>query len=151
MEEVEIYTDGACSGNPGPGGWAAIIKSRGKTKEIYGYESNTTNNRMELTSVIEALKTIKKPSKINIYTDSRYLKDGITLWLEKWLQRGWKTSSGTSVKNQDLWQKLLELSKKHQISWHWIQAHKNHPENEKCDKLAKLAIKSKTSEKRGNL
>lgn len=140
-QEVEIYTDGACSGNPGPGGWAAIIKHGNQRDEIWGFDPETTNNRMELISVIEALKKIKKPSKIQIYTDSRYIRDGITSWIEKWQKNGWKTSSGTPVKNRDLWEILLKLTKTHQIDWHWIPGHSHHPENTRCDALARQAIK----------
>ena len=141
MPEIEIYTDGACSGNPGPGGWAAIIKHGDKVEELWGFDPETTNNRMELTPVIEALKRLKRPSRISIYTDSRYLKEGITSWIDKWQKKGWKTAAGTPVKNIDLWQALLELVRHHDIEWHWIPGHSNHPENSRCDELARKAIK----------
>ncbi|MCX7821853.1 MAG: ribonuclease HI [Syntrophobacterales bacterium] len=138
--KVEIYTDGACRGNPGPGGWAAIIKTRDSVKELWGFEPQTTNNRMELTAVIEALKRLRSPSKVSIYTDSRYLKEGVTSWIIKWQMNGWKTSTGTPVKNRDLWELILKLSEPHQIEWHWIKGHNNHPENTRCDTLAQEAI-----------
>lgn len=142
---VEIFTDGACSGNPGPGGWAAIIKDENGVEEIWGFEPHTTNNRMELTAVIEALKKIKHPSTVSIYTDSRYLKDGITSWISKWQKNGWKTSAGTPVKNKDLWEVLLKLSSHHRVEWHWIPGHSDHPENSRCDALAQRAIKQNLS------
>lgn len=146
--KVEIFTDGACSGNPGPGGWAAIIKDENGVEEIWGFEPYTTNNRMELTAVIEALKKIKHPSLVSIYTDSRYLKDGITSWISKWQKNGWKTSAGTPVKNKDLWETLLKLSSHHHIEWHWIPGHSDHPENNRCDALAQRAIKQNLSKTR---
>lgn len=146
--KVEIFTDGACSGNPGPGGWAAIIKDENGVEEIWGFEPYTTNNRMELTAVIEALKKIKHPSLVSIYTDSRYLKDGITSWISKWQKNGWKTSAGTPVKNKDLWETLLKLSSHHHIEWHWIPGHSDHPENNRCDALAQRAIKRNLSKTR---
>lgn len=137
---TEIYTDGACRGNPGPGGWAAIIREEKGSEEIWGFEPQTTNNRMELRAVIEALKRLKNPSHVRIYTDSRYLKDGITSWISKWQRNGWKTSAGTPVKNRDLWELLLRLSEPHKIEWFWVKGHSEHPENTRCDSLAQKAI-----------
>ena len=137
---VEIFTDGACRHNPGPGGWGALLRYDGKTKTIYGAEANTTNNRMELTAAIEALKCLKRASVVEITTDSQYVRQGITQWLENWKRRQWRTSSKTPVKNQDLWQALDELVSQHQVSWHWVRGHSGHPENEEADRLANLAI-----------
>ena len=136
-EEVEIFVDGACLKNPGPGGWAAIIRSRGQEKVLVGSEPHTTNNRMELLAAIRALEALKRPCKVKIYTDSRYLRDGITSWLPKWEKNNFKTSQGRPVKNKDLWQRLAALVKIHQVSWRWVPAHSGHPENERCDKLAR--------------
>ena len=134
---VEVFTDGACSGNPGPGGWGAILRYKGKEKEISGGASDTTNNKMELSAIIEALKTLKEPCCVDITTDSKYVANAFTeKWLEKWQSNNWKTSDKKPVKNQELWQELLELSKIHQLSWHWIKGHAGHSENERCDKLA---------------
>ncbi|GFZ80576.1 ribonuclease H [Rickettsiales bacterium] len=143
MEDKEnrviIYTDGACSGNPGPGGWAAILIYKGTRKEVYGGKKLTTNNKMELTAAIEALSSIKKPHSIIIHTDSTYLKQGITLWLEKWRSNNWKTSDKKPVKNLDLWLLLEKLTKKHQVQWNWVKAHDGNEENERADQLAKHA------------
>ncbi len=138
MLRVEIYTDGACSGNPGPGGWGAILRHRDIEKELCGGEAETTNNRMELTAVIEALKAIKKPCLITLYTDSRYVMDGVTQWLPKWKSNNWKTANKKSaVKNIDLWQQLDELTQKYDIKWVWVKGHNGHPENERVDELAR--------------
>jgi deoxyribose-phosphate aldolase len=136
-EGVEIFVDGACLRNPGPGGYAAVIKFPGEEKVLVGGEKFTTNNRMELMAAIKALEALKRPSRVRVYTDSRYLKDGITLWLPKWERNGFKTSQGRPVKNQDLWQRLAQLTRFHQVEWHWIRGHKGHPENERCDRLAR--------------
>lgn len=134
-KKVEIYTDGACSGNPGPGGWGAILRYGGIEKELSGGAVDTTNNRMELTAAIKALEALKKSCVVELYTDSTYVKDGITEWIKGWKKRGWK-----KVKNRDLWEVLDSLNSKHQISWHWVKGHSGHPENERADELAVAAI-----------
>lgn len=138
---VEIFTDGACSRNPGPGGWGAVLRYGSREKELSGYDPSTTNNRMEMTAVIEALRALKRPCRVSIYTDSRYLKEGITHWIHRWKLNGWKTSDGTPVKNKDLWIALEEASRGHQIQWHWVKGHRGHPENERCDELARNEIR----------
>jgi len=138
--EVEIFLDGACKGNPGPGGYAAILKYGNREKEITGHHHSTTNNRMELMAAIKALEQLKRPCKIKIYTDSNYLVKGMTSWLPRWIKNNWKTSRKTQVLNEDLWRKLLHLSQGHEIQWKWIKGHAGHPENERCDFLAKEAI-----------
>ena len=138
--KIEIFTDGACRGNPGPGGWGALLRFGSKEKEINGYAPSTTNNIMELTAVIEALKQIKKPYEIDITTDSIYVKNGITVWIHNWKTNGWKTAAKKSVKNKELWIKLDELIQIHQINWIWVKGHSGHPENEKADELANIAI-----------
>ena len=144
MQQVEIYTDGACSGNPGAGGWGAILRCQGVEKELSGGEANTTNNRMELTAVIEALKALKKPCKVILYTDSRYVMDGVTKWLPNWQINGWRTANKkTAVKNIDLWQTLESLLKNHQIKWVWVKGHNGHLENERVDELARNQAKSR--------
>ena len=143
MDKVDIYTDGACIGNPGPGGWAFIVKySNGETKEFSGSEKYTTNNKMELTAAIKAIKYFQKKIIINIYTDSKYLKDGITIWIKKWKLNGWKTSNKKKVKNSDLWKVLEEGIKDHEIHWVWVKGHNENIFNEKADMLAKKAIES---------
>ncbi|MCX8048363.1 MAG: ribonuclease HI [Methylohalobius sp.] len=137
---VEIYTDGACRGNPGPGGWGALLRWRSKERELFGAEPATTNNRMELTAAISALEALKRPSRVVLHTDSVYLMQGITSWLPQWLKRGWKTSAGKPVKNLDLWQRLLKAMAPHQIQWQWVRGHSGHPENERADRLANRAI-----------
>ena len=138
MYRVEIFTDGACSGNPGPGGWGVILRHKNTEKELSGGENPTTNNRMELTAVIEALKALKAPCDITLYTDSKYVMDGINQWLPKWKANGWKTANKKStVKNIDLWQELDTLQTRHQIHWIWVKGHAGHPENERVDKLAR--------------
>ena len=138
---INIWTDGACSGNPGPGGWGALIKYDSSTKEISGSEKNTTNNRMEMMAVIEALKYIDTKSKINLYTDSKYVKEGITNWIISWKKNNWKNSKKNDVKNKDLWVELDILSQKHNISWNWVKGHSGNIENDIADKLATEAIK----------
>ena len=146
MPEVEIFTDGACSGNPGAGGWGAILRYGDIEKELSGGEEETTNNRMELTAVIEALGALKKDCVVILYTDSRYVMDGVTKWLPNWLQNGWRTANKkTPVKNIDLWQRLESLLKKHKIQWVWVKGHNGHPENERVDKLARDQAKSRVS------
>lgn len=141
MIRVEIFTDGACSGNPGAGGWGALLRYKDTEKELSGAEVETTNNRMELTAVIEALKALKKECNITLYTDSRYVMDGITQWLPNWKKNNWRTSNKKSpVKNIDLWQELDALSGRHEIRWIWVKGHNGHAENERVDKLAREAI-----------
>lgn len=137
---VEIYTDGACSGNPGPGGWGAILRYKGHEKELSGGERETTNNRMEMMAVIESLKAMKKSSRIRLYTDSQYVKQGVEEWLEGWKAKGWKTAGKKPVKNQDLWVEIDALIQKHDISFHWVRGHDGHPENERADALARAAV-----------
>ena len=137
---IEIYTDGACRGNPGPGGWAALLKRGQHEREISGAESSTTNNRMELTAVIRALEALKRPVQARLYTDSQYVRRGISEWLPQWQARGWRTASRTPVKNQDLWQRLAELAAGHEIEWHWVPGHAGVPGNERVDRLANAAI-----------
>jgi ribonuclease HI len=134
---VSVYTDGACSGNPGPGGWGAILLSGQHRKEICGGEAVTTNNRMELLAAISALEALKKPSDVELHTDSNYLKDGITKWIFGWRRNGWKTADKKPVKNQELWQRLDEAQRRHSITWHWVKGHAGHPENERADELAR--------------
>ncbi|WP_022947297.1 ribonuclease HI [Methylohalobius crimeensis] len=137
---VEIYTDGACRGNPGPGGWGALLRYRNRERELYGAEPHTTNNRMELMAAISALENLKRPCQVLLSTDSRYLKQGITEWLPNWIRRNWKTAAGKPVKNIDLWQRLVEAAEPHQIQWEWVRGHSGHPENERADQLANRAI-----------
>ena len=138
--KIEIFTDGACSGNPGPGGWGAILRSGAHEREISGGESATTNNRMELMAVIEALKALKGPSSVIIHTDSRYVMDGAAKWLKGWKTRGWKTADKKPVKNEDLWRMLDAELQKHSITWRWVRGHDGHVENERADALARSAI-----------
>src|SRR5262249_21644272 len=140
---VEIFTDGACSGNPGPGGWGAILRYGGHEKEISGGERATTNNRMELTAAIRAFETLKKPRVVTIYTDSKYVMDGLTKWLPKWKRNGWKTSTKEPVKNGDLWRALDEAAQRHDVIWRWVRGHDGHVENERADALARGAIPSR--------
>ena len=142
---VEIFTDGACSGNPGPGGWGAILRYQKIEKELSGYSPQTTNNRMELIAVVEALKALKEPCRVAVYSDSRYVKDGITSWIVSWKRNGWKTQSKKPVKNKDLWEALDEAGRRHLIDWKWVKGHAGHPENERCDQLARDAIARKGS------
>ena len=136
MPEVEIFTDGACRGNPGPGGWAAIIRSGAREKEISGGEPNTTNNRMELTAAIRALAALTRPCPVILHTDSNYVKDGITKWVQKWQRNGWRTAERKPVKNAELWQALIEAAAPHRIEWRWVKGHSGHPENDRADALA---------------
>jgi ribonuclease HI len=137
---VEIYTDGACRGNPGAGGWAALLRRGAHEKELHGAEALTTNNRMELTAVIRALEALKRPVEARIYTDSQYVRRGITEWLGVWKVNGWRTADRKPVRNQDLWQRLDELAARHRLEWHWVPAHAGVPDNERVDKLANDAI-----------
>jgi ribonuclease HI len=137
LSEVDIYTDGACSGNPGPGGWGAVLRAGTHEKELYGSEpGKTTNNRMELMAPIRALESLKRPVKVNIYTDSTYVRNGIMQWMIRWKTNGWQTTDKKPVKNVDLWQRLDEAIKPHEVEWHWVKGHAGHPENERADKLA---------------
>ena len=143
---VDIYTDGACSGNPGPGGWGAILIAKKNEKvisekEIYGGEQNTTNNRMELIAAINGLNALIKSSTVTVITDSKYLKDGVTKWLSQWTRNDWKNSKRQEIKNVDLWKQIYYLCQKHQVSWMWVKGHNNHEKNEKADYLARLGMK----------
>ena len=135
-EVVRVFTDGACKGNPGPGGWGAILRYGEHERELFGGERDTTNNRMELTAVIKALESLKRACRIELYTDSQYVRNGITVWMRDWKRRGWKTADRKPVKNQDLWQRLDELAAGHEVHWHWVKGHAGHPENERADELA---------------
>jgi len=137
---VEIFTDGACSGNPGPGGWGALLRWNGTEKELKGGERDTTNNRMEMMAAIQALEALKRPAHIDLYTDSVYLRDGITKWIHNWKAKGWKTAAKKPVKNVDLWQRLEAAMARHQVEWHWVKGHNGHPENERADMLARDGI-----------
>ena len=136
MADVEIFTDGACRGNPGPGGWAAIVRSSGREKELSGGEAATTNNRMELKAAIEGLNALTRPCRVALYTDSNYVRDGITKWIHGWRRNGWRTADRKPVKNAELWQALVEAAAPHQVEWHWVRGHSGHPENERADALA---------------
>ena len=138
--KVEAFTDGACSGNPGPGGWGAILRWRGQERELHGGEAATTNNRMELMAAIMALETLKRPMIVDLYTDSQYVRQGITEWMRKWKKNGWKTADKKPVKNAELWVRLDEAASRHEVKWHWVRGHAGHPENERADELARLGI-----------
>jgi ribonuclease HI len=137
---VEIYSDGACRGNPGPGGWGALLRYNGREKELWGGEAATTNNRMELTAAIRALEALKRQSRVKLYTDSLYVMKGISSWIHDWKRRGWRTADKKPVKNEDLWRQLDELRDRHEIEWHWVKGHAGHPENERADELANRGI-----------
>lgn len=142
MDKVEIYTDGACKGNPGPGGWGAWLIANGHEKELFGGESNTTNNRMELKAVIEALSVLKRPCEVIVHTDSEYVQKGISEWIHGWKARGWKTAARAPVKNVDLWQALDNAQSQHRIEWRWIKGHAGHEGNERADQLANQGVQS---------
>ncbi len=146
MAKVEIFTDGGCRGNPGPGGWGALMRYGEHEKEIYGYDKETTNNRMELMAAIRALEVLNRASEVSLTTDSNYVRQGITEWLEGWKKRGWKTAAKKPVKNKDLWQRLDEAVARHNVEWHWVKGHSGHEGNERADDLANRAM----DEKRGN-
>lgn len=137
---VVIHTDGACSGNPGPGGWGAILEYGGTEKELSGAEAETTNNRMELMAAIVALETLKRPCAVRLVTDSTYVRDGVTKWIHGWKKNGWKTAAKKPVKNEDLWRRLDEAARRHDVTWEWVKGHAGHPENERADQLAREAI-----------
>ncbi len=139
---VEMYTDGACKGNPGVGGWGTLLRYGAHEKELFGGEAHTTNNRMELTAVIEGLRALKKRSRVEIYTDSKYVQQGVTEWLQGWKARGWKTASKSPVKNDDLWKDLDALLHLHELSWHWVKGHAGHVDNERADELANQGVAS---------
>ena len=136
LPHIEIFTDGACRGNPGPGGWAALLRTGDKERELSGGEALTTNNRMELTAAIQALAALKKPCRVQLHTDSNYVRDGITKWIHGWQRNGWRTADKKPVKNAELWQALLAASAPHRVEWHWVKAHSGHPENDRVDALA---------------
>ncbi len=140
MKPVEVFTDGACRGNPGPGGWGAVLRHQQREKELFGGERATTNNRMELTAAIRALEALTERCRVEITTDSVYVKDGITKWLDRWRARGWRTAKNKPVKNQDLWMRLAELVEGHEVHWHWVKGHAGHPENERADALANRGL-----------
>ena len=140
-ETVEIFTDGACSGNPGPGGWAVILRWRDAEKELSGFAADTTNNRMEMMAAIEGIEALKRGVRACLYTDSTYLRDGITRWIERWKRNGWRTAAKKPVKNEDLWRRLDAALEGHQVEWHWIKGHAGHAENERADQLARARIK----------
>ncbi len=140
-KSVTIYTDGACSGNPGPGGWGAVLIYNENRKEISGGEAHTTNNRMELIAAIQALEALKDDCTVELHTDSNYLRDGITSWIENWKRNGWRTANRKPVKNADLWEKLEQARNRHNVRWHWVKGHAGHPENERADELARSGMK----------
>jgi ribonuclease HI len=142
---VEIYSDGACRGNPGPGGWGVLLRYNGQEKELWGGELDTTNNRMELMAAIRALEALKRRSRVKLYTDSLYVMKGISSWIKDWKRRGWRTADKKPVKNEDLWRRLEELALKHDIEWHWVRGHAGHPENERADRLANKGIPNEAS------
>ncbi len=139
-ERVMLYTDGACKGNPGPGGWGALLRYRGKEKELWGGENDTTNNRMELRAVIEGLAALTRPTAVTVVTDSQYVKNGMSQWIHNWKRNGWRTAARKPVKNADLWQQLDALVQQHDVSWEWVKGHSGHPENERADELANRGI-----------
>jgi ribonuclease HI len=140
MTEVVIYTDGACSGNPGPGGWGVVLRWRDQEKELYGSDPMTTNNRMELTAAIQALEALNRPAQVDLHTDSRYLLDGITKWISGWERNGWVTTARKPVKNADLWRRLSEAMSRHDVNWIWVKGHAGDPDNERADELARRGI-----------
>jgi ribonuclease HI len=148
MSQVEVYTDGACLGNPGPGGWGALLRYAGHERELSGGEADTTNNRMELMAAICALEALSRSCEIVVHTDSQYVRQGITEWLPSWERRGWRTASGGEVKNRDLWQRLREAASRHRVDWRWVKGHAGHPENERADRLARAAAEAQRQPRR---
>ena len=144
---VDIFSDGACSGNPGPGGWGVVLRWQGHERELKGGEASTTNNRMELMAAIRGLEALRRPSRVRLHTDSLYLKEGITAWIKAWKANGWRTADRKPVKNVDLWQRLDAALQGHEVSWHWVKAHAGHAENERADKLAREGMKPYLPEK----
>ena len=142
---VEVFTDGACRGNPGPGGWGALLRYNGTERELYGYQAQSTNNQMELMAAIQALETLTRPCEVVLTTDSQYVRQGITEWMTGWKRKGWKTAAGKPVKNQELWQRLDAAAAQHKIDWRWVKGHSGHDENERVDQLANKAIDEKKS------
>ena len=136
LQSVEIYTDGACRGNPGPGGWAALLRMGERERELSGGETPTTNNRMELMAAIKGLEALKRPCRVQLFTDSNYVRDGITKWIHGWRRNGWRTADKKPVKNAELWQELLDAAAPHRVEWHWVKGHSGHPENDRVDALA---------------
>lgn len=145
MKKIHAFTDGACRGNPGPGGWGAILRYGDHEREIYGAEVQTTNNRMELMAAIAALENLKEPCEVELTTDSQYVRQGVMTWMANWKKNGWRTSDKKPVKNQDLWQRLDAVSAHHKMQWHWVKGHSGHAENERCDQLANRAIDEMTA------
>jgi ribonuclease HI len=143
MRHVTVFTDGACSGNPGPGGWAAVIVEGADRRELSGYAPATTNNRMELSAAIRALEALPDTVAVDLHTDSQYLRNGMSTWLARWKRNGWRTADRKPVKNEDLWRRLDELAQRHHVRWHWVRGHDGHPENERCDALANAAIRAR--------
>ncbi len=141
-KHITIHTDGACSGNPGPGGWGALLHWNGNERELSGGEDHTTNNRMEMRAAIEALQALKQPCRVDLYTDSTYVRDGITKWLDGWKARGWKTAAKKPVKNADLWMELEEAAARHDVTWHWVKGHAGHDGNERADELARQGLEN---------
>jgi ribonuclease HI len=146
--KVVIHTDGACSGNPGPGGWGAILQSGAHRKELKGGEPQTTNNRMELTAAIQALEALKAPSDVDLYTDSAYLRDGITRWIKSWKKNGWRTADKKPVRNAELWERLEKAEERHKVRWHWVKGHVGHDDNERADELAREGLAPFLTERR---
>lgn len=142
MSAVELFTDGACLGNPGPGGWAALLRHAGHERELHGGEAHTTNNRMELFAVIAGLEALRKPCTVSLTTDSQYVMRGIKEWMPRWIAKGWRTAGGDPVKNRDLWERLVEALKPHSVDWHWVRGHAGHAENERVDRLARSAAET---------
>jgi len=138
---VDMFTDGACTGNPGPGGWAAVLRWRGHEKELSGGDAETTNNRMELMAAIAGLEALRRPAQVRLHTDSTYVRDGITKWIHRWTQNGWRTADRKPVKNVDLWQRLSEALQRHRVEWIWVRGHAGHPDNERADRLARTAAR----------
>lgn len=149
MTHVTIYTDGACRGNPGPGGWGVLLQTDGRERELCGGEPHTTNNRMELTAAIEGLSALRRPCQVSLYTDSEYVRRGIVEWLDGWKRAGWRTAARKPVKNDDLWRRLDEVASTHRVDWHWVRGHAGHPENERADALANQGLDEMLARIRG--